>query len=146
MMRLVDKQTGPANHVTTLTLPWEKRIRSRLRVVLDNGQEAGLFLERGSVLRGGDRLVSEEGDVVQVIAAEETLSAITGETPLQMSRACYHLGNRHAAIEITESQVRYLHDPVLDDMVTGLGLRVSVTTAPFEPEFGAYAHTAHNHG
>ena len=127
----------------TLTLPWEQRIRSRLRVVLDNGAEAGLFLQRGTTLSDGDLLTGEDGDVVRVVAADETLSTVIDADALALARACYHLGNRHTPVEITEGRIRYLHDPVLDEMVRGLGLTVRIDRAPFQPEAGAYG--GHHH-
>lgn len=133
---------------TSLTLPLESRCRSRLRVTLDDGREAGLFLPRGSNLRHGDLLRSQEGLVVEVRAAPETLSRIRCSDPLQLARACYHLGNRHVALQIEAGRLSYLHDHVLDEMVAGLGLRVTVEEGPFEPEAGAYGghHTHHSHG
>jgi len=129
--------------VTTLTLPWEQRIRSRLRVVLDNGAEAGLFLERGALLGDGDLLASEDGTVVRVKAAAETLSSVVSDDPLAVARACYHLGNRHTPLEIANGRLRYLHDPVLDEMIRGIGLSVQIDRAPFQPEAGAYG--GHHH-
>jgi urease accessory protein len=146
MIRLTRKLQEPREPSTTLTLPWEQRTKSRLRVVLDNGAEAGLFLERGTILRGDDLLVSEDGDVVQVCADDEPLSCVQCDDPLRLARACYHLGNRHVALEIATGQIRYLHDPVLDAMVKGLGLAVQHVAAPFEPEVGAYADHGHPHG
>lgn len=146
MIKLVNKLIGPATPDTTLTLPWEQRTRSRLRVVLDNGQDAGLFLVRGATLHSGDLIVSEEGFVVQVLAADEALSTVVSDDPLAMARVCYHLGNRHTALEINRQRVSYRHDPVLDKMVQGLGLEVRREQAPFEPEVGAYAAEGHHHG
>ena len=132
---------------TTLTLPWAKRTRSRQRVRLDDGREAGLFLERGAILRGGDLLRAEEGIVVEVRAALEKVSSITCPDPLQLARLCYHLGNRHVELEITPARIRYPHDHVIDAMVTALGHEVSVEEAPFEPETGAYGEGhGHHHG
>ena len=74
MIRLINKISPPQKVAATLTLPWEQRNKSRLRVVLDNGEEAGLFLERGTVLRGSDILVSDDGLMVEVRAALETVS------------------------------------------------------------------------
>jgi urease accessory protein len=62
-----------------------------------------------------------------------------------MRKACYHLGNRHVALQITMDSLCYLHDHVLDDMVRGLGLRVDVVEAPFEPEPGAYSASGGHH-
>ncbi len=128
----------------TLTLPWEKRVKSRQRVILDNGDQAGLMLTRGTVLRHGDMLLSEDGVVAQVKAENETLSFVQCSDPLQLARLCYHLGNRHVAIEINASQVCYPHDHVLDQMIGSLGYEVRVVDAPFEPETGAY-QSRHGH-
>lgn len=113
--------------------------------MLDNGEEAGIFLERGTVLRNGDVLASVEGTLVKVVAEPETLSAVYVDDPFLLARLCYHLGNRHVALEILPGSIRYQHDHVLDDMVTQLGGVVTVEKAPFEPEHGAYSGHGHNH-
>jgi len=130
----------------TLTLPFELRQKSRLRAVLDNGDEVGLFLSRGIILRGGDHLETETGEVILIQAAAESVSVVKSEDSVLFSKACYHLGNRHVPLQISEDGLRYLHDHVLDDMVRGLGLEVGYEQASFEPEGGAYAeHSQHSH-
>lgn len=130
----------------TLTLPYDSRTRSRLRVTLDDGREAGLLLERGATLRGGDLLASDDGLVVQIQAAPETCSTAHCTDPLLLARVCYHLGNRHVPLQIEAGRARYQHDHVLDDMVRGLGPEVVVEQVPFEPEAGAYSGGGHGHG
>ncbi len=130
---------------TTLTLPLERRIRSRQRVTLDDGTEAGVFLARGQVLRDGDLLTDEGGLVVRVRAAAEPVSEVRSDDPLLLARACYHLGNRHMALQIEAGLIRYQHDHVLDDMLRGLGLEPRFAEAPFEPEPGAYGGSAGGH-
>jgi urease accessory protein len=124
----------------------EQRIRSRLRVRLDDGREAGLFLERGMVLRDGDLLADPGGLTVQVRAAAEPLSRARASDPVLLARACYHLGNRHVPLEIAGQWVRYQPDHVLDQMLRRLGLEVSSEKAPFDPEPGAYDSQGHAHG
>lgn len=131
--------------VTTLTLPLEKRIRSRLRVTLDDGSEAGVFLQRGQVLHEGDLLGSADGLIVQVRAAAEPVSEVRCDDPLLLARACYHLGNRHMPVQIGKGLLRYGHDHVLDDMLRGLGLQPTFVQAPFEPEPGAYGGSVQGH-
>jgi urease accessory protein len=126
-----------------LHLPFGERSKSRLRAVLDNGEEAGLFLERGTILRDGDLLLADDGRVVEVQASPESVSTVHTDNPLQLARACYHLGNRHVALQIGTGWLRYQHDHVLDDMLRGFGLEVRVELAPFEPEGGAYVSHAH---
>jgi urease accessory protein len=102
------------------------------------------------VLRGGDRLLADDGRVIEVHAAPETVSTVRTDDRLMLERACYHLGNRHVPLEIGPGWLRYQHDHVLDDMLAGFGLAVVVEHAPFEPEGGAYvsasnAHASHAH-
>jgi urease accessory protein len=133
-------------HDTTLSLPIRERTKSRIKVTLDDGREAGLFLPRGEVLRGGDLVQSDEGLVVQINAAPETVSTVTSNSTHALARASYHLGNRHVPLQIEPEFLRYQHDHVLDDMVIGLGLSVAVEEAPFEPEAGAYKNAPASHG
>ena len=126
-------------------MPFGERSKSRLRAVLDNGEEAGLFLERGSVLRHGDLLLADDGRVIEVVAASETVSTVHTGDAVMLARASYHLGNRHVALQIGAGWLRYQHDHVLDDMVRGFGLEVRVEEAPFEPEGGAYVAASHTH-
>lgn len=149
MLRIVERVES-GEPVATLTLPLELRVRARLRVNLDDGREAGLFLDRGPIMRGGDLLAAEDGTVVRVRAAEEPVSVVRTGDPLLLSRACYHLGNRHTPLQILEGELRYQHDHVLDDMLRGFGLQPQFAELPFEPEPGAYGEHgsghAHEHG
>ena len=133
----------------SVELPIDLRIKSRQRVVLDNGESAGLFLTRGVVLRDGDVIASRSGERVRIVAAPEKVSTARSDDVLTLARAAWHLGNRHVPVQITEEFVRYQHDHVLDDMLKLHGLLVTVEMAPFEPEAGAYqqqgAHGHHHH-
>ena len=137
---------GEGGAAATLTLPFARRQRSRQRVRLDNGEEAGLYLARGTVLRDGDRLVSEDGLVVTVRAAPEQVSTVHCAAAEDQALLCYHLGNRHVEVQIGAGWVRYLQDAVLDAMVRGLGFEVTAGRHPFEPLPGAYAAHGMTHG
>jgi urease accessory protein len=137
---------GPASVDLILELPFEVRQKSRFRAPLQGGGEAGVVLERGQVLRNGDLLCSDDGRVIEVRAAAESVSTVRSDDAQTLARACYHLGNRHVPLHISAGWVRYLHDHVLDAMVQALGLEVAHEHAPFEPEAGAYqGHTHHDH-
>ncbi|KXF83333.1 urease accessory protein UreE [Enterovibrio coralii] len=130
----------------TIHLGIDARIKSRLKVTLDDGREAGLFLPRGHTVRGGDLLVSESGERVRVIAADEKVSTVHASNARLLARLSYHLGNRHVPLQMGDGWVRYQHDHVLDDMVGLLGGEVVVEFAPFEPESGAYGgHSSGHH-
>jgi urease accessory protein len=144
-LQIVERLSADSPAQATLTLPFEQRQKSRLRTRLDSGEDVGLFLPRGTVLRHGDRLRAADGRVIEVRAAPETVSTGRTDDPLLLARAAYHLGNRHVALQLGPGWLRYLHDYVLDRMVRELGLEVICEQAPFEPEAGAYGG-GHHHG
>ena len=124
-----------------LSLPFERRQKSRQRAMLDSGEEVGLVLPRGEVLRGGDRCVASDGRVFEVVAGAGAIAAHRGAPSL--ARVAYHLGNRHVPVQVGEGFLRIAEDHVLEDMLRRLGASVTHVEAPFEPEAGAYA--AHQH-
>ncbi|NOI27276.1 urease accessory protein UreE [Vibrio coralliilyticus] len=128
-----------------LSLPIDSRTKSRLKVELDDGREAGLFLPRGHILRGGEQLKSQCGMVVEVKAAPEKVSTVYCSDLHLLTRVAYHLGNRHVPLQVEFGWVRYQHDHVLDEMVEGLGAKVTTEKAPFEPESGAYGGRSGGH-
>jgi urease accessory protein len=127
-----------------LVLPYDLRNRSRFRTKLPDGEEVGVKLPRGQILRGGELLEAADGRIVEIVAAPETVSVARSDDPRALARAAYHLGNRHVALQVDAGWLRYSHDHVLDDMVRGLGLSVTVDSAPFEPEAGAYHGEEHH--
>ena len=145
MLKFTKKLSSTATFATSLTLPFESRTKSRLRVTLDNGLSAGIMLPRGHILRHGDLIATDENYIVQIHAAAESVSSITSDNTHLLSRACYHLGNRHIPLQIEQDMIRYQHDHVLDHLMTSMGLHVTHGTEPFEPESGAYHTHAHTH-
>jgi urease accessory protein len=142
MLRFDEVLSGPppATPDAVLTLTFDERRVSRLRAALDDGREAALMLLRGTILRDGDHLRGEGGVIALVRAAAESLSIASTNDAHLLTRAAYHLGNRHVPLQIGADFLAYAHDHVLDDMVRGLGLTVTSRMEPFEPEAGAFAH------
>lgn len=143
--RLAESEPAARPH-DEVALDWHARSHARQRLQLASGAEAALVLPRGSVLREGDLLAGDTGPVVRVRAAPEDLSEVACADPLLLARACYHLGNRHVALQIEHGCVRYARDHVLDDMLRGLGLQPRPVRAPFQPEAGAYGGHMPGHG
>ena len=138
----------------TVELDWDVRQKSRFEATDSQGRQLGVFLPRGTVVRGGDVLVAEDGSMVRVLAAPQPVLVIThcGEhgSPFDLMRAAYHLGNRHVAIELKPDHLKIEPDHVLADMLRSMHLIVREAQAAFEPEGGAYAaggaHAHHGHG
>ena len=125
----------------TLSLTASDRTRTRHRFDPPDGESLYLRLPRGTILKDGDLLRSQTGDVVIRIAAKpEDVLTVTAQKPLDLLRAAYHLGNRHVSLEITPNYLRLSPDPVLQAMLEQLGLNVKSEILPFHPEIGAYGH------
>ncbi len=133
-----------------LVLPYDAREKSRLRASLASGEEVALFTVRGTVLRDGDLLRGDDGRVVRVRAAAEAVYRVAAPSARALLRCAFHLGNRHTQAQVVEEDgrqfLRIRQDPVLKDMLQGLGATVAEEEAPFEPESGAYGGGHHHHG
>jgi urease accessory protein len=139
----------------TIELDWDVRQKSRFDATDSQGRQLGIFLPRGTVVRGGDVLVAEDGSFVKVLAAPQPVLVITPcsahGSPFDLVRAAYHLGNRHVPIELKPDHLKIEPDHVLADMLRAMHLIVIDAALAFEPESGAYgdgggAAPGHGHG
>ena len=110
-----------------------------------SGEDVGLILPRGEILRGGDLVTASDGRIVEIISQEEKVLHVEANSPRDLARVAYHLGNRHVPVEVGEGFLRIAEDHVLEEMLKKLGAKVSAREAPFEPEAGAYAGGHHQH-
>ncbi len=145
-MLVISKVLPPQSRCDVeLILPFDLRQKSRLRTTTTAGEEVGLFLERGRVLRDGDCLQADDGRIIRVRSKAEKVLQVNCENEAQLVRVAYHLGNRHVALQVGEGWVRIAADDVLADMIKGLGAKVQCLEAAFEPEAGAYGGHHHSH-
>lgn len=133
----------------TIQLDWDVRQKSRFDATDSSGRQVGVFLPRGTVTRGGDVLVAEDGSLIKVIAAPQSVLRITHCTQhgsaYDLLRAAYHLGNRHVPIELKPDHLKIEPDHVLADLLRAMHLIVNAVEEPFEPENGAYSSAGHAH-
>ena len=135
---------------TRVELDWDVRQKSRFDTTDSAGRALGVFLPRGTAVRGGDALVAEDGSLIIVQAAPQPVLVVRHCTehgsPFDLMRAAYHLGNRHVALELHADHLKLEPDHVLADLLRSMHLIVSEEGSAFEPEAGAYAAQGHGHG
>jgi len=140
---------------SSVELGWDVRQKSRFDATDSTGRTLGVFLPRGSVVRGGDVLVAEDGSLIVVKAAPQPVMVVRRcaehGSAFDLMRAAYHLGNRHVQLELQSDRLLLERDHVLADMLRHMHLLVDDDELPFEPEGGAYAggghaHADHGHG
>jgi urease accessory protein len=123
--------------------------RHRRRIVLtgEMGTRFLLDLPHAIMLRDGDGLVLDNGSIVQVAGKPEPLVEIAAGSPPDLALLAWHLGNRHTDVQVVGENLRIRRDHVIEDMLRGLGARLTPIEAPFDPESGAYdQHHGHGHG
>ena len=131
--------------VDSVTLPFLDRHRRRIRLVADSGTPFLLDLSRAQHLTEGDGLELDNGSYIRVSAAAEPVIEVEADSPTDLLRIAWHIGNRHLPLQIADGVLRLRADHVIAGMVEGLGGRISWRNAPFDPEIGAYAGAAHGH-
>jgi len=133
----------------SVELDWDTRQKSRFQAIDSEGRELGVFLPRGTLVRGGDVLVAEDGSLIRVAAKAQALLRITPcsahGSPFDLTRAAYHLGNRHVAIELKPDHLKIEPDHVLAEMLRAMHLTVVEVSEGFDPEGGAYAAETAGH-
>ena len=133
----------------TLELEWDVRQKSRFDATDSSGRALGVFLPRGTVVRGGDVLVADDGSLIVVHAAAQPVLLVKHcsehGAPFDLLRAAYHLGNRHVQLELQPDHLKLEPDHVLAEMLRQMHLIVTPMNAAFEPEGGAYAAGGHDH-
>ncbi|MES2100303.1 MAG: urease accessory protein UreE [Pseudomonadota bacterium] len=151
--KLIPQARGLANvlvkRAARVELDWDVRQKSRFDATDSLGRALGVFLPRGTLVRGGDMLVAEDGSMIVVDAAPQPVMIVKAcaehGSPFDLLRAAYHLGNRHVQLELTPDHLKLEPDHVLADMLRQMHLIVSDANAAFEPEGGAYAAGGHAH-
>ena len=133
----------------SVELDWDVRQKSRFDATDSSGRALGVFLARGTVVRGGDVLVAEDGSLISVLAAPQPVLVVRHcedhGAPFDLLRAAYHLGNRHVQLQLAPDCLRFEPDHVLADMLRQMHLIVTETNEAFEPEAGAYAAVGSAH-
>lgn len=143
-----DTDTGTQSNIPELLLPFETRQKSRFKASLPCGEAIGVDLPRDGILRDNSIIATATGECLRVKAQPEPLMQVAVTDSSQASdaahftlmKAAYHLGNRHVPVMLTPDSLLFEPDHVLEHMLVGLGVTVTPTEQPFEPESGAYQH------
>lgn len=151
--KLIPQAAGLApvlvKRAASVALDWDVRQKSRFDATDSMGRTLGVFLPRGTVVRGGDVLVAEDGSLIVAHAAAQPVLRVTACTahgsPFDLVRAAYHLGNRHVQLELKPDHLKLEPDHVLAGMLRQMHLIVNEAVEAFEPEGGAYAAGGHGH-
>lgn len=135
---------------STAELGWDVRQKNTFEATDSHGRRFAVFLPSGTIVRGGDVLVADDGSTIRIVAAPQPVLVVThvGDrgTLFDLVRAAYHLGSRHVAVELKADHLKIEPDPALAEMLRGMHLVVNQAFAPFEPESDVHAHHAeHSH-
>ncbi|RFZ87302.1 urease accessory protein UreE [Shinella sp. WSJ-2] len=131
--------------IDVVVLTHDQRHVRRKLLHMQHDDVVMLDLKAPVLLAHGDLLLTETGETIEVIAAEELLYEVTPRDSLHLVELAWHLGNRHLSAQIEEARILILRDHVIHDMLTGLGATVREISEPFHPLRGAYHGQGHHH-
>jgi urease accessory protein len=134
-----------ASAVDAITLSADERHLRRTVLTGERGTMFLLDLPQATALHDGDGLVLDDGAMVRIVGRPEPLIEIGAADAHELARLAWHIGNRHVDVQIVGERLRIRRDHVIEDMLRGLGARLSPVEAPFDPEPGAYGHQGHAH-
>jgi urease accessory protein len=135
------------NAIDRVVLDAGERHRRRIALRGERGTAFLLDLPQAAALKDGDGLVLEDGAIVRVAGKAEPLIEIAASSLHELARFAWHIGNRHAELQVVGERLRIRRDHVLEEMLRGLGARMTSIEALFDPERGAYGHGhADHHG
>lgn len=123
----------------------ERHLRRRAIELTDGGKVLVDLLEPVS-LGDGDRLVLEDGRLIEIGAAPEELFDIRARDAAHLTELAWHIGGRHLAAAIEAGRILILRDHAIRDMLEGLGAIVVDVVEPFSPVRGAHSSHDHDHG
>jgi urease accessory protein len=135
-----------ATAIDSVVLDADERHRRRITLAGECGTVFLLDLPQAIALRDGDGLVLDDGAIVRVTGKPEPLVEIAAASPHELARLAWHIGNRHTDLQVVGERLRIRRDHVLEDMLRGLGARLTPVEAPFDPEPGAYQPHRHGYG
>jgi urease accessory protein len=131
--------------IDRVVLDADERHRRRITLTGEGGTAFLLDLPHATALRDGDGLVLDDGAIVRVAGKPEPLVEIAAASSHDLARLAWHIGNRHTDVQVVGDRLRIRRDHVLEEMLRGLGARLTPIEAPFDPEHGAYGHHHHDH-
>lgn len=139
---------GDAQIADRIELAFDERYRRRMRYLSCGGTPFLLDLPRATVMRAGDALRLEDGRLIRIDAAPEALVEVTAEDSAELARLAWHIGNRHVPAQLEGHRILIRDDPVIVQMLRGLGAATRPVRTGFAPESGAYRpeESAHGHG
>src|SRR5580693_8789207 len=106
-------QWDDAAAIDRVVLDANERHRRRVVLTAECGTTLLLDLPHAITLRDGDGLVLDDGAVVRVIGKPEPLYEIAAANACELARLAWHLGNRHADVQVIGDRLRIRRDHVL---------------------------------
>jgi urease accessory protein len=129
----------------TLILDYVQRGAQTLSLAGVKGGPYAIDLPAPARLRTDDLLELDDGRLLEVVAAAESLLEARAADLTELTRLAWQLGDRHVPVQILTNRLRVRREPALETLLAALGAKTTAIEAPFEPEGGAYA-SAHADG
>src|SRR3989442_11134601 len=141
--RIEKDSNVPGFRRDTITLTWEERRQGHGRRKSDGGIDFVISLPGGTVLKEGDCfLLPDEKVAVVIREAPDPVYVVHPKTPQDWAYYAYHVGNRHQAVMIGETELIFLQNPAVRSLLEQLHAHYTTDARPFT---AALANIGHSH-
>jgi urease accessory protein len=146
--------TSAGEVVDTLLLKFADRTKQHGFVFGGKGTCVEFDFPVPPLLRTDDRLVLDDGHLVEVVADAEPVLEVREKDFARAASLLLALGNRHVPVQILANRLRVLADPATALVLEERGFKPAAVMAPFEPDDGGAHghdhrhehHRGHDHG
>ncbi|GJE17488.1 urease accessory protein UreE [Methylobacterium marchantiae] len=138
----------PDSVADTVTLDHAGRQGAPAILTGSGGVSFTLALAKPSPVEDGDAFRLDDGRLVTIRAAAESLLEIRAENPIRLMRLSWQLGGSHVPAEIGKD-VLYVPDTAANaELIRGQGCAATPVSRAFKPEREAHDHSqcGHDHG
>ena len=135
----------PEAVVDTLVLDYAARQATQDSLTSEGGSRVALTLQKNTGLEDGDALRLDDGRLVAVRAAAESLLEVRAENPARLLRLAWQLGGNHVTAEIGADVLYVPADAAVAELIRGQGCTATPVTRAFRPERAAHDHRQCGH-
>ena len=132
----------PTTHIERVYVRSDDLLKKILRVKTDHGNELGIRLKEGTVLRDGDILYQDERNTIIISVLADDVLVIKPTNLTQMGDIAHQLGNRHLPAQFENDEMIVQYDYLVEKLLQDLEIPFARENRKMKK---AFKHIGHAH-
>ncbi|WP_146553231.1 urease accessory protein UreE [Rummeliibacillus sp. SL167] len=132
----------PTTHIERIYVRSDDLLKKILRVKSDHGNELGIRLKEGIVLKDGDILYQDEKNTIIISVLADDVLVIKPTSLTQMGNIAHQLGNRHLPAQFENDEMIVQYDYLVEKLLQDLEIPFARENRKMKK---AFKHIGHAH-